>query len=128
MHTFSVRIFYEDTDHSGFVYHANYLKYFERARESMIGFDVMRDIEHHDGLGFVVVRCELIFREGAVFGDELTILSSAEQASPYRLVCNQEARRGDRRLVDATVELAMITRDKKLVKLSEKVTRRFLNP
>lgn len=34
---FKVQVYYEDTDHSGVVYHADYLKYFERARESVIG-------------------------------------------------------------------------------------------
>ena len=38
-HRHEIQIYYEDTDHSGVVYHANYLKYFERAREHMLGVE-----------------------------------------------------------------------------------------
>ncbi len=54
MHEHRVQIYYEDTDHSGLVYHANYLKYFERAREHMLGLAELRRLYDEDGVGFVV--------------------------------------------------------------------------
>ncbi|RLB96980.1 MAG: thioesterase, partial [Deltaproteobacteria bacterium] len=55
-HRFFVQIFYEDTDHSGVVYHANYLKYFERAREAVIGASQLVRLWRDQGLGFAVYK------------------------------------------------------------------------
>ena len=57
-----VRIYYEDTDHSGAVYHPNYLKYYERAREHLLGPEVLVDLWDKDGIGFVVTKCDMAFR------------------------------------------------------------------
>ena len=76
MHEHRVQIYYEDTDHSGVVYHANYLKYFERAREHMLGTDELRRLFVEDGIGFAVYKAELTYKEGAVFGDTLVIEST----------------------------------------------------
>ena len=46
----AVQIYYEDTDHSGLVYHANYLKYFERAREHLLGVDELVRLLKEDGI------------------------------------------------------------------------------
>jgi acyl-CoA thioester hydrolase len=67
-HLFSAQVYYEDTDHSGVVYHANYLKFFERAREDIIGISKLSDMWHEQGIGFAVYKVNLGFREGAVFG------------------------------------------------------------
>ena len=68
---FSVQIYYEDTDHSGVVYHANYLKYFERARENLIGTDALVRLWEEEGIGFSVYKVEMGFFDGATFGDLL---------------------------------------------------------
>ena len=57
-----VRLYYEDCDHSGAVYHPNYLKYFERAREHLLGPDVLVRLWDAEGLGFVVTKLDLSFR------------------------------------------------------------------
>ena len=51
-----VQVYYEDTDHSGVVYHANYLKYFERAREGVIGPQALVALWKESGLGFVAEK------------------------------------------------------------------------
>ncbi|MEI6897269.1 MAG: thioesterase, partial [Psychromonas sp.] len=48
----AVQIYYEDTDHSGVVYHPNFLKYFERAREHVIDSDRLDKLWREKGLGF----------------------------------------------------------------------------
>ena len=68
-HVHSVQIYYEDTDHSGLVYHANYLRYFERAREHIFGVDELVRLYAEEGIGFVVYKAEVTFKAGAVFGD-----------------------------------------------------------
>ena len=116
-----VRIYYEDTDHSGLVYHANYLKFFERAREHMLGTDELRRLFEEEGVGFVVYKAELTYRLGAVFGDALTIRSSVETESAFRAVFDQRAWRGEELLVEGRIELVCIDAQKKLVKLPASV-------
>lgn len=75
----SVRVYYEDTDVGGVVYHANYLKYFERARSDLlraVGVD-QRALRRETGGGFVVRRAEVDFRAPARFDDLLTIRTRA---------------------------------------------------
>lgn len=123
MHEHLVQIYYEDTDHSGVVYHANYLKYFERAREHMLGLEALRRLLVDDGIGFVVYKAELTYKQGAVFGDTVLIESQVEAPSPYRAVFRQNARRlSDRTLlVTGVLTLACVDRDKQLVPIPPSV-------
>ncbi|MEE3327409.1 MAG: thioesterase family protein, partial [Myxococcota bacterium] len=68
-HSHPVRIYYEDTDVSGMVYHANYLKYFERAREHFIGPEELVRLFEEEDTAFVVYKAELTYKEGARLGD-----------------------------------------------------------
>lgn len=125
MHEHQVQVYYEDTDHSGVVYHANYLKYFERAREHMLGVEELRRLLDEDGVGFVVYKAGLTYREGAVFADTIVIKTSVHAESAYRAVFEQRAHRAadDALLVSATIELCCVSRDKKLVRMPESVLR-----
>lgn len=118
-HALRVRVYYEDTDHSGVVYHANYLKYFERAREHLLGPDALVALLRDEGLGFVVYRCELRFKEGAAFGDTLTIHTTAVLESAWRAVFRQRATRDSdgALLVEGTVELACVDAQRRLVRI-----------
>ena len=118
---FSVQIYYEDTDHSGLVYHANYLKYFERAREHVLGVEELVRLYRDDGIGFVVYKCELTFKEGAVFGDTIEIRSTATKESEYRVVFKQDVYRGDKLLVQGVVHMVCVDPNKKLVPLPASV-------
>jgi tol-pal system-associated acyl-CoA thioesterase len=118
-HIHAVQIYYEDTDHSGVVYHANYLKYFERAREHFLGVPQLVALWEHEGVGFVVYKAEMTFREGAVFGDSLEIRTRVERESDYRLVFHQDVHRcsDGKRLVEGQVQLVCVNRAKTLVQL-----------
>ncbi len=70
---FQLQIYYEDTDFSGVVYHPNFLKYFERAREQVIGANELKRLWHSDGIGFAVYRSELTCQEGVEFADILDV-------------------------------------------------------
>mgnify|MGYP001208090167 CR=1 FL=1 len=123
-----VQIYYEDTDHSGVVYHSNYLKYFERARGHMLGTRELRRLWEEEGVGFVVYKAELTYKQGAVFGDEVAIRSTVELESAFRLVFRQDAWRAsdETLLVQGSVQLVCVDRDKKLVRVPESVTRAVL--
>ena len=118
-HSHTVRIYYEDTDLSGIVYHANYLKYFERAREHMLGPDELVRLLREDGIGFVVYKATLTYRKGAVLGDELEIRSVASKQSPYRAVFEQSVwREGEAQpLVEGVVEMVCVNEAQELVPL-----------
>ena len=66
-------IYYEDTDLSGFVYHSNYLKFFERAREHLIGVSFLRELYTQQGLHFVVSKAQLEYKSPARHGDIVRI-------------------------------------------------------
>ena len=114
---FPVQIYYEDTDHSGLVYHANYLKYFERAREHVLGVEELVRLYRDDGIGFVVYKVELTYKEGAVFGDTIEIRSTATKESEYRVVFKQDVYRGEKLLVTGVVHMVCVDASKKLVTL-----------
>jgi len=122
-----VRVYYEDTDHSGLVYHANYLRYFERGREHLLGPDELVSMLNTSGVGFVVYKANLQFKAGAKFGDVLDIRSTVGKASPWRLTFDQRAfRRGeDTPLVIGDIDLCCVDRDGKLVKVPQRVLDRL---
>ncbi len=122
-HEHRVQIYYEDTDHSGVVYHANYLKYFERAREHMLGTQELVRLLEEDGVGFVVYKAELTYKAGARFGDDVAIRSTVELESPYRAVFKQDAYRRDELLVAGVVQLVCVDAQQKLVKIPDTVVR-----
>lgn len=130
-HRLPVQVYYEDTDHSGVVYHANYLKYFERAREHLLGVPELVRLWEEERVGFVVYRCGMKFKEGARFGDGLEIRTTVRKESDYRAVFQQDVYRvaDDRLLVQGEVELCCVDGEQKLVKLPasviDMVARRF---
>lgn len=117
MHHFKVQVYYEDTDHSGVVYHANYLKYFERAREDVIGIDTLKSLWHDKGIGFAVYKININFRDGAVFGDTLDIRSTFRNESEYRSVWTQEVwkENSSKPAVSAEIEMVCLDKNKKLL-------------
>jgi tol-pal system-associated acyl-CoA thioesterase len=119
MTSFTVHVYYEDTDHSGLVYHPNYLKYFERAREHLLGREKCVNLYHDHGLGFVVYKAQLQFNEGARFGDTLEIRTRVEIPSDYRAVFHQSAWKegGSQAMVEAQIQLVCVNEDNKLNRL-----------
>lgn len=108
-HQFPIRIYYEDTDFSGNVYHAAYLKFFERGRT-----EFLRDagIHHSElaeqGLAFAVRSMEIHFDGAAHIDDLLTVSTEVAKVSGARLVLNQTILRGEQVLTRAQVVVAAI--------------------
>ncbi|HEY3446314.1 MAG TPA: YbgC/FadM family acyl-CoA thioesterase [Myxococcales bacterium] len=113
------KVYYEDTDCQGVVYHANYLKYFERGRTEFLaahGLNVA-DVAKHQDTNFVVYRIDVSFKQGAELGDLLEVVSRARVVSPYRVTFDQRIEcptRQPKLMVTATVELVCIDRQKTL--------------
>ena len=127
-HRHQVQIYYEDTDHSGLVYHANYLKYFERAREHLLGVEELVRLLVEDEVGFVVYKAELTYKKGAVFGDTIEVRTTAARESDFRLVFQQNVHRpreGDALLVEGRIEMVCVDGEGKLVPVPRSVLDRI---
>ena len=112
-HLFPLRVYYEDTDFSGYVYHASYLRFMERGRTEYLrsrGISNSSLLSDEDGLALVVSRMTLDFLRPAVMDDELTVVSELEEARGAVLRIAQQVRRGDTVLVEAKVIIAAIRR------------------
>ncbi|CAM4409026.1 tol-pal system-associated acyl-CoA thioesterase [Palleronia rufa] len=108
-HFFPITVYYEDTDMGGIVYHANYLKYIERARSAWVrekGIDQVT--MRRDGSVFAVRRVEGDFLAPSRLDDALEVETAIESASGARMVLCQVIRRGPRTLFRARVELVVI--------------------
>ncbi len=121
-HVYPIRVYYEDTDMGGVVYHANYLRYIERARSDWVrnlGNDqnAMRDA----GIVWVVRRVEADYLATAKFDDELTVETRMVSISGVRLTMEQLVRRGETDIFRATVTAVCINREGKPIRLPAEI-------
>ena len=110
--SWSIRVYYEDTDSGGVVYYANYLKFMERARSEWLrslGFEQDRLLQQ-EGIVFAVRRVAIDFRHPARFNDSLLVNSRIKQLRKASLTFHQQiVRKGDRKLlVSGDVQVACI--------------------
>ena len=112
-HHLPLRVYYEDTDAGGMVYHANYLRYFERARTEMLALLGIGDIAAlaKEGWTYVVAGATLAFKAPARLGDVLTIVSEISDARGARCVVQQRVMRDGQVLATAEIKLALIGND-----------------
>ncbi|MBU0498870.1 MAG: tol-pal system-associated acyl-CoA thioesterase [Gammaproteobacteria bacterium] len=109
-----IRVYYEDTDAGGVVYHTNYLKFMERARTEWLrslGFEQDR-LREEAGVVFAVRGMELEFLKPARFNEMLEATASIKQFGKASLVFNQTVVRGDECLCRALVKVACIDIDR----------------
>ncbi|MET1754278.1 YbgC/FadM family acyl-CoA thioesterase [Novosphingobium sp. RD2P27] len=113
VHWYGLRVYYEDTDAGGIVYHANYLSWLERARSDlleMLGVDQAASLAAGEG-SYAVAEVHIRYRSPARLGDTVHIETHAEQIGRSSSTLRQSAWCGETRLVDATVRVAFIAPD-----------------
>ncbi len=124
-----VPIYYEDTDLSGFVYHANYLKYFERAREHLIGVNYLKSL-WEEGIHFVVAESNLRYLRPLNHGDNLVIKTDIGFSRSPILSCSQQGFRletnGETSIVRASITVATLNRLNRPIRLPQYVVDHFL--
>lgn len=108
--TLNVRVYYEDTDASGVVYHANYLKYFERGRTEWLA---VQGFTHHElaesaNLGFTLARIMVDYKRPARLDDRLSVSTALAECGRARIDFTQRVVRGDEVLVMASARVACI--------------------
>jgi acyl-CoA thioester hydrolase len=119
-HTLEFRIYLEDTDAQGIVYHANYLRYFERGRSDLFeSFGVPLDQVARPDCRLVVYETRIKFRRPAFLGDRIEVLTSMQRVSDYRLTFLQQVRRKgeDAALVSGEVDVVAIDQNGALKEL-----------
>lgn len=107
-----VRIYWEDTDAGGIVYHANYLKYMERARSELLArlrVSQQDERQRPDGVLFVVVAVDLRYHRAAVLGDDLTVVTTVRQLRHASLEFEQNIFRGDELITTGRVRVACVS-------------------
>jgi acyl-CoA thioester hydrolase len=111
-HRMAVRVYYEDTDFSGAVYHASYLRFMERGRTNYLR---CRGVGHRaifegasGGFAFMVRSMQVDFRKPAHMDDLLEIVTQPQEVRGASLVLLQHVKRGDDVLVEARVRVACV--------------------
>jgi len=111
-----VRVYYEDTDFSGIVYHASYLRFMERGRTNylrLIGADHRALFEQAaaeaPSFAFVVRHMDIAFRKPAHMDDVLEIVTMPEEVKGASVMLHQKVMRGDDLLVEAHVQVAFVS-------------------
>jgi acyl-CoA thioester hydrolase len=119
----SVQIYYEDTDHSGVVYHPNFLKYFERAREHVIDSDKLATLWQEKGLGFAVYKANLTFQDGVEFSEICDVRTSYLFDGKYKTLWRQELWRpnASKAAVIGDIEMVCLDKQKRLQPIPEEI-------
>jgi acyl-CoA thioester hydrolase len=110
-HLLPVRVYYEDTDFTGVVYHANYLRFFERGRSDwlrVVQVDHSELLGRDDPLAFAVTHMEIDFRKAARIDDALLVRTVFEAVKGVRMYASQRIERNGETVCQARVEVVFI--------------------
>ena len=115
-HIMAVRVYYEDTDFSGIVYHANYLRFMERGRTNhlrLLGADhralFAEAAQEAPGFAFVVRSMKIEFLKSARMDDVLDVVTVAQEVKGASITLHQRILRGNELLVEAHVRVAFVS-------------------
>jgi acyl-CoA thioester hydrolase len=115
-HVLTVRVYYEDTDFTGIVYHANYLRYMERGRTNylrLLGTDhralFEQTAKEAPGFAFVVRSMNIEFLKPARMDDVLEVFTEPHEIRGASITLQQRIMRGEELLVEASVRVAFIS-------------------
>lgn len=112
-HLFAVRVYYEDTDLSGITYHANYLRWFERARSDLLrllGIDQRAAIESGEG-AYALSEVNLKYLRPARLDDDVVIVTRCTEIGAASCRMHQTASRDGELLCEAQMRVGFITLD-----------------
>ena len=126
-HHFALTVYFEDTDAFGVVYHANYLRFVERARSDMLraaGIDQARELRT-SGRAYAVVSVDIKYRRPARLGDEVQIISSVEQLRGSSIDIQHRVMRGTELLALADVVAAFLDRNGRPCRQPNEWVKRF---
>ncbi len=123
-----IRIYWENTDASGVVYHSQYLNFAERGRTDYLrhlGFEQESLRHNHDTL-FVVSKLSIDYKRPAVLDDEIRLKTSVEDLTKTSLLFDQKLYRGEELLTTLKVKIACLSNDLKIRRLPDFIYERLL--
>ena len=132
-HHYYLRVYYEDTDVGQIVYHSNYLKYFERARTSLLNLlniDQV-DLRKNHNINLVVRKADLIWHKPALLNDIILIKSCLKYAKNTSITINQTAyrffdmRKKNELLVSGTIQIVAINKEFKVKRINHILNCKF---
>jgi len=129
-HRYPIRVYYEDTDAGGIVYHANYLKYLERARTEMLrllGVDQgkMLAFKHADDVQFVLRRAEVDYLGAARLDDVLMVHSRVVKVAGASFMVMQEILRDAEILNKALIKIGILGKEGRPVRIPAGMKEKF---
>ena len=127
MHHFQTRVYYENTDAAGIVYHADYLCFAERARTEMLrdaGFEHAK-LKEQTGIAFAVRNLSISFDSAARLDDLLTIQTVITKMTAVRMYMEQKIYRDDILMTQLAVELVCINQNNHATRLPKDVIETF---
>ena len=118
-HFFQIRVFYEDTDFTGIVYHANYLKFAERGRTNflrLLGVNHSELINSDEPKYFVVYKMNSKFMGASTIDDILEVRSNFISIEGVRLKIKQDIYKEEKKVFSANIEFALLDKNAKPIK------------
>lgn len=111
VHRYALRVFYDDTDAGGVVYHANYIRWFERARSDLLDLlDIDQAAALNEGEGaYSVADLAIRYRAPARLGDTVLLETRATRIGKASCALQQRALRGDTLLAEMDVRVGFVT-------------------
>ena len=132
-HFYFLKVYHEDTDAGQIVYHTNYLKYFERARTSLLNLLNINqvDLRKKHNINLVVRKADLIWHKPALFNDTILIKSCLKYAKNTSITINQVACRyydmekKIELLVSGTIQIVAINKEFKVKRINQILNSKF---
>tara|TARA_B110000483_G_scaffold171821_1_gene203318 strand:- start:71 stop:508 length:438 start_codon:yes stop_codon:yes gene_type:complete len=121
-HFFQIRVFYEDTDFTGIVYHANYLKFVERGRTNflrLLGINHSELINSNELKYFVVYKMNSKFLGTSTIDDILEVRSILIGIEGVRLKIDQDIYKGEKKVFSANIEFVLLDKNSKPMKFPD---------
>ena len=123
-----VRVYYQDTDAGGVVYHAQYLSFMERARSELLnaaGIDLARFTREH-GVLFVVFHIDITYHQPARLNEQLTVSAEVVKMARASLVFRHRVERGAELLAEADVTVTLVDRERmRPARMPEELSKAF---
>ena len=129
-HVLPVRIYFEDTDFSGVVYHGSYVRFLERGRSDYVRLLGVHHSELDAGetgepIAFAVHRMEIDFKRPARIDDVVEVLTRPKEVRGARILLSQTIRRGSEILIEAVVTVVLVNRAGRAQRIPESLAQRF---
>ena len=133
-HVLPIRVYYEDTDFSGLVYHATYLRWCERGRTEFVRHlglnqkELFEQDTQQDQRFFVVRKMELDYLKPALMDDVIDVVTKVKEIGAATVVLSQEIQRDGEALFRAQVMIVLMSVQGRPVRLTDAMKGAFLPP